>query len=642
MPIPFLVFSNVLTPLIAGLFFLLYFFYFVLTNPSKAPSYKFFILFLIGFSFFLFGRPLQLLLGPHPLPLIIVNIRLFFLCSFISPVIMLAANIFKPKSGQKKIKEVLIIVICIFLGITYCIFNTLGTDSSYKVFEYGNLTAYDNLTPSFLPPYYGREVTIGVQFITGMFLFIFSFFKLLKLKLETPLTEFIKHKIFLINSGILVFALTFIIGSLLKQWWIFYTSPIISALLFGGGVLADIKEIYNYNERLIPFVKEDIIHNVTFSEFSKKKLIEMLHCLGKKSDPDTFIIIKIKETRQKLSANLKKIDEILILCKKLLYNSLDNEQFLLLPLSKDKIGIILCLLQDSSRQIYILEVLEEIKEAIDKNIGCIVTIGIGRSYQNLEDLRISYYEALKAQEYAEQFNTSGIIHVENINESDKHINTYPVKEKERLLSLIKVGDVENSKLALNEYLSKFTLFINEKPEILKVRLYELVGSLIDSAILGGGDEEKLNSLIQKYFHDINIMKDVELVQKWLTEVVMEIVRIVAAVHKKRSRILVNKAKEFIELHYAQSISYKDAAKEIFISPSYFLSLFKQETGLTFVDYLTRVRINKAREFLLTTELNITEIALKTGFNNANYFSSIFKKIVGTSAKEYRKSIVEQT
>ena len=142
----------------------------------------------------------------------------------------------------------------------------------------------------------------------------------------------------------------------------------------------------------------------------------MLHCLGKKSDLDTFIILKINETHQKLSANLKKIDEILALCKRLLNNILNNEQFLLLPLSKYKIGIILCLLQDSSRQIYILEVLEEMREAINKKIGCIVTIGIGRSYHNLEDLRISYFEALKAQEYAEQFNTSGIIHVENINE----------------------------------------------------------------------------------------------------------------------------------------------------------------------------------------------------------------------------------
>ena len=163
-----LIFSNLVVPLFTGLFFFLYFIYFIITNPSKAASYKFFIIFLIGFSIFLFGRPLQLILGPHPIPLIIVNIRVFILCSIISPVIMLAANIFKKKKKMIRYKEILIICICILLGLTYVIFNTLGTKASYKLFEFANITAYDNLTPSLLAPYYGREVTIGVQVITGI------------------------------------------------------------------------------------------------------------------------------------------------------------------------------------------------------------------------------------------------------------------------------------------------------------------------------------------------------------------------------------------------------------------------------------------------------------------------------------------
>jgi hypothetical protein len=174
------------------------------------------------------------------------------------------------------------------------------------------------------------------------------------------------NKIFLINSGIIVFALSFIIGSIARQWWIYYVTSIISALLFGGSVLRDIKEIYNYYEKLIPFIKEDIIHNVTFSEFSKIKLTEMLRCLGKKSNLDTFIIIKIKESQLEVTDNLRKIDEILTVCKKYLNTILSDEYYLLLPLSNSKIGIVLCLLKDSDRQIYILEVLEDIKEEINR------------------------------------------------------------------------------------------------------------------------------------------------------------------------------------------------------------------------------------------------------------------------------------
>jgi len=75
---------------------------------------------------------------------------------------------------------------------------------------------------------------------------------------------------------------------------------------------------------------------------------------------------------------------------------------------------------------------------------------------------------------------------------------------------------------------------------------------------------------------------------------------------------------------------------VFISPSYFLSLFKKETGQTFTDYLTSVRITAAKGLLMTTALTITEIAYEVGFNNSNYFSSTFKKMTGVSAKEYRK------
>lgn len=633
-----LIFSNLVIPVITGLFFLLYFIYFIITNPSKAASYKFFIIFLISFSIFLFGRPLQLVLGPHPIPLIIVNIRVFILCSIISPVIMLAANIFKKKKKQISYKEILIICVCVLLGLTYDIFNTLGTNASYKLFEFGSIIAYDNLTPSLHPPYYGREVTIGVQVITGILLFLFSFYKLVKLKLEeVSLKDFIRNKVFLINSGIIIFALSFIIGSIAKQWWIYYVTSIASALLFGGSVLIDIKEVHNYYEKLIPFIKEDIINNVAFSEFSKIKLTEMLHCLGKKSNLDTFIIIKIKDNNLELSYDLKCIDGIFNIIKKFLDNISSDENYILLPLSNNKIGIVLRLLKSTfSKQVYILEVLEDIRSEINKKIKCNVNIGIGRSYEKIEDLRISYHEALNAQEYAEQYDSDGIIHVENITEFDQHSNKYPVREKEKLLSLIKLGDVENCKESLKEFLIKFKSFIEEKPEVLKVRLYELVGSLIDSAILGGGDENKLNELIAKYFNDINLIKDIHVVEKWLTKVVSEIVNIVVNVYERRSKLLIENAKTYIEDNYNLPLSYKDVAKEVFISPSYFLNLFKQETGFTFVDFLTDVRINKAKKLLLSTEMNITEIAFEIGFNNSNYFSCLFKKIVGISAKEYRK------
>ncbi len=629
------IFSNILAPLIAGLFFFLYFIYFVIANPSKAASYKYFVVFLISISIFTLGRPLQLVLGPHPLPLIIVNMRMLILCGVISPVIILASDLFNKQ--KRKNFQAIIISVCALLGLTYVVFNTLGTEGSYIPFEFAGITAHENLTPSMKAPWYGRELTIGVQVITGLLLLVFSFIKLIKLKLETPFSDPLKNKIFLFNSGVFIFALSFIIGSLARQWGIYYAASIVSALLFGGSVLIDLKEVYHYYEKLIPFIKEDIIQNVAFSEFSKTKLMEMLNCLGKKGNLNTFVIMKIKEEKSEILHDLKMMDGALKIANEYLGNAFDEECFLLLPLSNNRIGIALRLVEDpdAGKRISILEILEDIQAEICGNLKCSIAIGIGRSYDKIEDLRISYHEALNAQEYADRFENSSIVHVDNINELDQRANKYPVKEKEKLLSLIKLGDIENSRKAFAGFMAEFKPFIIENPEVLKVRLYEFIGSLIDSAILGGGDEKKLNELVVNYFNDINHLKDIETVGKWMEQVVAEIVNIVVHVYESRSKSLIKNAIKFIDENYRSPLSYRDVAKEVFISPSYFLCLFKRETGLTFVDYLTMVRINSAKKLLTSTEMNITQIAYEIGFNNSNYFSSLFKKIVGTTAKDFR-------
>ena len=67
-------------------------------------------------------------------------------------------------------------------------------------------------------------------------------------------------------------------------------------------------------------------------------------------------------------------------------------------------------------------------------------------------------------------------------------------------------------------------------------------------------------------------------------------------------------------------------------------MFAQETGLTFTQYLTALRIGKAKELLETTEKRSSQIALEVGYNDAHYFSYLFKKNTGLTPSEYRRSI----
>lgn len=94
---------------------------------------------------------------------------------------------------------------------------------------------------------------------------------------------------------------------------------------------------------------------------------------------------------------------------------------------------------------------------------------------------------------------------------------------------------------------------------------------------------------------------------------------------------------YIEAHYNENINMDDVAKNVNVSYHYFSKLFKQQTGKSFTDYLTDLRIEKSLEMLRMTQRSIKEISLEIGYNDPNYYCKIFKKITGVTPTEYRVS-----
>ena len=99
---------------------------------------------------------------------------------------------------------------------------------------------------------------------------------------------------------------------------------------------------------------------------------------------------------------------------------------------------------------------------------------------------------------------------------------------------------------------------------------------------------------------------------------------------------ISRAKEFIRENYADSgISLHMVAAEVGFSPNHFSTVFSQETGQTFVEYLTAVRIEAAKHLLIKGNSRMSDIAFDVGYQDSHYFSYLFKKHVGVSPREYR-------
>ena len=98
---------------------------------------------------------------------------------------------------------------------------------------------------------------------------------------------------------------------------------------------------------------------------------------------------------------------------------------------------------------------------------------------------------------------------------------------------------------------------------------------------------------------------------------------------------------YIEENYHGNITLDDAARQVNMSYHYFSKFFKESTGRNFVDYLTDLRMKKARQFLQETGMNIKAISREIGYSDPNYFSKAFKKYTGLTPTEYRHSVLSK-
>lgn len=103
--------------------------------------------------------------------------------------------------------------------------------------------------------------------------------------------------------------------------------------------------------------------------------------------------------------------------------------------------------------------------------------------------------------------------------------------------------------------------------------------------------------------------------------------------KKNAMKRLEQAFDYIDAHYCEKITLEDVAASVYMSANYFSSYFRKVTNISFSDYVTRMRINHARELLREGKGNVTDIAMECGFNNISNFYRLYKKHVGKTPKD---------
>jgi two-component system response regulator YesN len=132
------------------------------------------------------------------------------------------------------------------------------------------------------------------------------------------------------------------------------------------------------------------------------------------------------------------------------------------------------------------------------------------------------------------------------------------------------------------------------------------------------------------------LSDYEQMKLWFVEKVEEACRNITGYREESSNTVVDIAKEYIKNNYSKPLSLDEVSYYVNISPYYFSKIFKEGTGENFIEYLTGIRIEKAKELLSNSDYSMKEICVMVGYSDPNYFSRSFKKNVGVTPTEYKE------
>lgn len=262
-----------------------------------------------------------------------------------------------------------------------------------------------------------------------------------------------------------------------------------------------------------------------------------------------------------------------------------------------------------------------------------IYIGIGNTYRDISYVHKSYIEALHAISQG-KIKGSKVTHIDDVKVVQEWQISYPSIERELQEYIIKRERdkaISSAKKILEE------VYKNSNNNLIIVKSIMLYVMLDSFKIIAkfSKDIEKLMMLQSRYTDGLIQLNSFSDILTWTSLIIEELINLYSETNTKDE--IVERAIKFINENYMNDIGLKEVAGYLFVSPYYLSHIFKELTGKTFTEYLTSIRLNRAKELLTVTNLSISDISSMVGYEDTNYFSKIFKKQIGITPSSYRSS-----
>jgi two-component system, response regulator YesN len=301
------------------------------------------------------------------------------------------------------------------------------------------------------------------------------------------------------------------------------------------------------------------------------------------------------------------------------------------PLITNRICILISKDTNSTEQMHrsdSLRVCEDLVKAIEYEFQVSVSAAIGRM-QNIHSIYTSFIDTLSC---IHNIADDKIVHYLDLKHYDNNSHFDYNETEKHLLEAIRLRKAD-----AYDYFGLIMDWIRpSSDEIKRNRILELL--ILANHTMGLDSQNEFKSINYTGY----VKKFMELEGNQLIEFAYQSFIYITNYVKPQTSIdytnhIVKATREYLESHYADDISLEDMAEQVNISPQYLSKLIKKTTGFNFIDWLSMLRVKKAKELLTNSNLTVKEVCFMVGYKDPNYFSRIFKKRIGITPSEYVKT-----
>lgn len=266
----------------------------------------------------------------------------------------------------------------------------------------------------------------------------------------------------------------------------------------------------------------------------------------------------------------------------------------------------------------------------------VVSVGVGQIVEQLKDISLSYKGAREAVSYRALYGAGNAINIAEIESEDNSFNVPENSQYHEIFKMIRMGSESDLEKAVRSFIESI-MKSNISIQSYGVILMEIVTNIYRFLYTNNLDMDVISEDSEDLYSKLVHMDSVDEIQKWLLQTSLKLREQVQGRRKTKNGSLIASAQEYVNENYSDpDLSIDLICQKLGVSAAYFSTIFKKETGKTFLNYLTECRMNEAARLLLEEDEKQYIIAEKVGYSDAGYFSYVFKKWYGVSPMKYKK------